>query len=253
MEVRELTKVFGKETVINGISFSQKPGEILAVLGPEGAGKTALLKILAGVIEPTSGQIFYRGRNIREDINEYKNQVGYAPEHPDIFPHLNAVEYLQLVGRMYLIPEPVLEEKISGFLEQFQLSEEMHLPVSTYSKGMIQKVSLSAAMIHNPDILLLDEPLAGLDMTSALIMRDLLQKLAGNGKLVICATRILEVAEQLCDRALIVNKGIIVSNNPVKELRNLMDLPLLESILKKMVQQHDIEESVHSMMSIIQS
>jgi len=251
MEVKDLTWTTKKETVINGIGFSLKPGEILAVLGPDGAGKTTLLKILAGIIDPTSGHIYLRGFNIRENPTKYKQLLGYVPEQPNIFPHLNAIEYLQLVGRLYMIDEDRLEEKIHELLEHFRFGDKMVFPASTYSRGTLQKLMICAALIHNPDLVLIDEPLTGLDIASALILKALLEKLADSGKQILCATRTLEVAEQICTRALILNKGILVSSNPVKDLRNLMDLPLLESILKEMVGEQDIEDSAQTLFTTI--
>lgn len=252
IEVRELTKIYNQVPVINNVSFTVKPGEILGYLGPEGSGKTTTLKILAGILEPTSGQIFYYRRNIREDINEYKSRIGYVPEQGDIFPHLSAFEYLQVVGRLYLIPDHILQEKISGLMEHFHLADEMHNTLSTFSKGMIQKVLISAALIHNPDFLILDEPLNEVDVASALIIQDLLKKLAESGKKIICASKILEVMEQMCNRVIIIDKGIQVSSNSISDLRNLMDLPLLESILKKMIQQREIEKSASDIISLMQ-
>jgi ABC-2 type transport system ATP-binding protein len=253
LEIRELSKNYNHIPVINQVSFSIHKGEILALLGPEKAGKTTILKILAGILEPTSGQIYYHRKNIFEDIKEYKSKIGFVPEQSDIFPHLSAYEYLQFIGQLYLIPEPTLEEKIQGLMKQFSMVNDMHLPISSYSTGMIKKVMISAALIHNPDILLLDEPLQDLDFNATLILQDLLKKLAAVGKKIICASQVLEVAEQLCTHAIIINKGILVSNNLTKELRNLLDLPLLESILNKTIQQKDIEKSVEDIIAIMET
>jgi ABC-2 type transport system ATP-binding protein len=252
IEVRELTKIYSQTPVINNVSFTVKPGEILGYLGPEGSGKSTTLKILAGILEPTSGQIFYFRKNIREDINEYKSRIGYVPEQGDIFPHLSAFEYLQVVGRLYLIPDNILQEKISGLMEKFQLADQMHNTLSTFSRGMIQKVLISAALIHNPDFLILDEPLTEIDVASALILQDLLKKLAESGKKIICASQILEVMERICNRVIIIDKGIQVSSNSINDLRNLMDLPLLESILKKMIQKKEVEKSANDIISLMQ-
>jgi len=253
LEIRELSKNYNHTSAINQVSFSIHKGEILALLGPENAGKTTILKILAGILEPTSGQIYYQRKNIFEDLNEYKGRIGFVPEQSDIFPHLSAFEYLEFVGRLYLIPDHILEEKIHGLMKQFSLVNDMHLPISSYSTGMVKKVMISSALIHNPDILLLDEPLLDLDFNATLILQDLLRKLAAVGKKIICASQVLEVAEQLCTHAIIINKGILVSNNLTKELRNLLDLPLLETILKKTIQQKDIEKSVEDIIAIMQT
>ena len=148
LEIRELSKNYNHLPVINKVSFTVQKGEILALLGPEKAGKTTILNILAGILEPTSGQIYYQRKNIFEDINGYKGKIGLVPEQSDIFPHLSAYEYLQFVGRLYLIPEPTLEEKVQGLMTQFSMTNDMHLPISSYSTGMIKKVMISAALIR---------------------------------------------------------------------------------------------------------
>lgn len=252
LEVKELTKVYNQNRVVNAVSFSANRGDILALLGPENAGKTVIMKILAGIMEPTAGQIFFQGKNIFRNINGYKSRVGYVPQANDLFFHLSAFEYLQLVGRLYLIPDPVLNEKIEVLMDQFNLINDMHLPISSYSTGMTKKVMLSAALIHNPEIILLDEPLMDLDFYATLILQDLLKKLAEMGKQIVCASQVLEVAEKLCTQAIIINKGILVSNNPTKDLRNLLDLPLLETILTQTIHQKDIEKSVEDIIATIQ-
>lgn len=252
LEVKELTKVYNQTAVVNGVSFTASRGDILALLGPADAGKTVIMKILAGITEPTAGQIFFQQKNISYDINGYKSRVGYVPQANDLFLHLSAFEYLQLVGRLYLIPDSILDEKIQVLMDQFNLINDMHLPISSYSTGMIKKVMISAALIHNPEIILLDEPLLDLDFTATLILQNLLKKLAESGKQIICASQVLEVAETLCTHAIIINKGILVSNNPTKDLRNLLDLPLLETILRQTIHQKDIEKSVENIISIMQ-
>jgi ABC-2 type transport system ATP-binding protein len=253
LEVRELTKTYNHQEVVNQVSFSVQKGDILALLGPEEAGKSTILKIISGIIEPTSGHIYFQRKNIIEDINEYKSRVGYVPERNDLFPHLSAFEYLQFVGRLYLIPDPALETRILTFMEQFNLTNDMHHPISSYSTGMIKKVLLAAALIHNPDVLILDEPFLDLDFNASLLLQDLLKKLAEKGKTIICGSQVLEVAEKLCTRAVIINKGIMVSANPIQELRNLMDLPLLETILKKTIHQTDIEKSAAAIVSTMET
>jgi ABC-2 type transport system ATP-binding protein len=253
LEVRELTKVYNQTAVVNDVSFSANRGNILALLGPEDAGKTVIMKILAGLIEPTAGHILFQRKNIFQDINDYKSRVGYVPQKNDLFLHLSAFEYLQLVGRLYLMPDSILDQKIQVLMEQFNLINDMHLPMSSYSTGMTKKVMISAALIHNPEIILLDEPLLDLDFTATLMLQDLLKKLAESGKQIICASQVLEVAEKLSTHAIIINKGILVSNNPTRDLRNLLDLPLLETILKQTIHQKDIEKSADSIISIMQT
>ncbi len=164
---------------------------------------------------------------------------------------MSGLEYLQLVGRLRKIPGKILDKKINGLMERFGLSVDMHLPISSYSKGMQQKILISSALLHNPEILLLDEPLSGLDVSTSLVFKEILKQLAEMKKLVIYSSHILEVVEKICDRVIIINKGIIVADDSVKRLSSLMELPSLESIFKELVQQEDTVETAKSILSFM--
>ena len=158
LEVRSLTKYYSHTAAVRDVSFTIQPGEILGYLGSNGAGKSTTVKMLTGLIEPSEGRIFYQGRSVHEDFTAFQRRIGYVPEEAHLYPHLSGREYLQLVGRLRGIPRKVLEPKIDEFLRLFSLWDDRHDPLSTYSKGMRQKVLISAALLHNPDILILDEP-----------------------------------------------------------------------------------------------
>ena len=175
LEVRSLTKYYSHTPAVRNVSFAIRPGEILGYLGPNGAGKSTTVKMLTGLIEPSEGQIFYNGRSVYEDFTAFQSRIGYVPEEPHLYPHLSGREYLQLMGRLRGMPHQVLEPKIDKFLSLFGLWIDRHAPLSSYSKGMRQKILLSAALLHDPDILILDEPFSGLDVTSALMLRSLLR------------------------------------------------------------------------------
>jgi ABC-2 type transport system ATP-binding protein len=251
--LKNVTKKYNNIPVVKKVSFSIKPGEILGYLGPNGAGKTTTVKMLAGLLEPNEGFIYFNGKKISDDMVAYKKKLGYVPEQSELYPHLSGLEYLQLVGRLRLIREETLNKKIEGVMEQFGLSVDMHLPISNYSKGMRQKVLIASALLHNPDILFLDEPLVGLDVSTTLVLKDILTQLAKMGKTIIYSSHILEVVEKLCNRVIIINKGMIVADDSVQQLSALMQLPSLESIFKQLVQQEDTEKSAKEIISIIQS
>jgi ABC-2 type transport system ATP-binding protein len=253
LELKNVTKKYNNIPVVKKVSFNIKPGEILGYLGPNGAGKTTTVKMLAGLLEPNEGFIYFNGKKITDDIVAYKEKLGYVPEQSELYPHLSGLEYLQLVGRLRRIREESLNKKIDGLMEQFGLSVDMHLPISNYSKGMRQKVLIASALLHNPDILLLDEPLVGLDVSTTLVLKDILTQLAKMGKTIIYSSHILEVVEKLCNRVIIINKGTIVADDSVQRLSALMQLPSLESIFKELVQQEDTEKSAKEIISIIQS
>ena len=242
LELRGITKKFQVFPAVNNVSFTVKPSEVLGYLGPNGAGKTTTIRMLAGLLEPSAGDIFFQGKNIKDDQCQYKKRIGYVPEEPEIYPHLSAYDYLLMVGRLRHIPEKILKEKITQFMKLFDLSLDMHSSISSYSKGMIQKVLLSAALLHNPDILLLDEPLSGLDVETSLVVKGLVQRLSREGKIIFYCSHILEVVEKICGRVIIIHKGRVVADDSVKNLRDLMRLPSLEDIFSQLVVQDDTEK-----------
>lgn len=253
LELKAVTKKYNNIPVVKKVSFHIKPGEILGYLGPNGAGKTTTVKMLAGLLEPNEGFIYLNGEKITDDLVNYKKEIGYVPEQSELYSHLSGKEYLQLVGRLRQMPEEELNEKIDGLMEQFGLSVDMYLPISNYSKGMKQKVLIAAALMHNPGILLLDEPLSGLDVSTTLIFKDILAQLAKMGKIIIYSSHILEVVEKICNRVIIINKGTIVADDSIEQLSALMHLPSLESIFKELVQQDDTQKSAEEIISIIRS
>ena len=211
LEARLLTKCYSGIAVVDRVSFVIQPGEILGYLGPNGAGKSTTVKMLTGLIEPSEGQIFYRGRSVYDDFTAFQRRIGYVPEEPHLYPHLSGREYLQLVGRLRDIPRRILEPKMDQFLRLFTLWDDRHAPLASYSKGMRQKVLLSAALLHDPDILVLDEPFSGLDVTSALVLRRLLRALADRGKMILYSSHVLEVVEKVCSKVLILRQGEVVA------------------------------------------
>jgi ABC-2 type transport system ATP-binding protein len=251
LELRGITKKFQVFPAVNNVSFVVKPSEVLGYLGPNGAGKTTTIKMLAGLLEPTAGEIYFQGKNIKDDHDQYKKRIGFVPEEPEIYPHLSAYDYLLMVGRLRQIPEKILKEKITQFMKLFDLSLDMYSSISSYSKGMIQKVLLSAALLHDPDILLLDEPLTGLDVETSLVVKGLIQRLSREGKIIFYCSHILEVVEKICERVIIIHKGRIVADDSVKNLRELMKLPSLEDIFNQLVVQNDTEKIADELVDVM--
>ena len=251
LELKGISKKYNVFPAVDNVSFCIAPGEILGYLGPNGAGKTTTIKMLTGLLEPTSGDIFSQGRKIKNNMVEYKKKIGYVPEEPDIYPHLSAYDYLLMVGRLRQIPEKVLKAKIEQFMELLKLSLEMQSSISSYSKGMVQKVLLSAALLHDPDILLLDEPLSGLDVETSLIIKGLVKQLSKEGKIIFYCSHILEVVEKVCSRVIIIHKGKILKDDSVENLRNLMKVPSLEEIFSQLVIQQDTEKISKEMVHVM--
>src|ERR1035438_7230273 len=182
LEARSLTKYYQHTAAVRQVSFTVRPGEILGFLGPNGAGKTTTVRMLTGLIEPSEGRIFYNGRTVYDDFTAFQRRIGYVPEEAHLYPHLTGQEYLQLTGRLRGMPRRVLEPKMDEFLRVFDLWNERHTPLASYSKGMRQKILLSAALLHDPELLILDEPFSGLDVNAALVLRRLVKGLAERGK-----------------------------------------------------------------------
>ncbi|MGA2533720.1 MAG: ABC transporter ATP-binding protein [Candidatus Aminicenantales bacterium] len=239
LELRGVSKKFSAIKVVNDVSFTVAPGEVLGYLGPNGAGKTTTIRMLAGLLAPSKGEVLFEGENIRSDIHAYKSRLGYVPEQSEIYPHLSALDYLMMVGRLRGLQERQLKRKIIDFLSIFDLEEEMDAPISSYSKGMRQKVLITAAILHDPDILLLDEPMSGLDVTTSLVIRDLIRSLARGNKIIIYSSHVLEVTEKVCSKVIILHKGNIVANDSVEHLRQLMKLPSLSEIFNELVVHED--------------
>ncbi len=242
LELRGVSKKFSAITVVKDVSFTLAPGEVLGYLGPNGAGKTTTIRMLAGLLEPTRGEIRFEGRDIKADLRAFKGRLGYVPEQSEIYPHLSAFDYLRLVGRLRGMKEAEVRDKALAFLRVFDLEEDMYGPVASFSKGMRQKVLLSAALLHDPDVLLLDEPLSGLDVTTALVVRDLIRRLAAERKIIIYSSHVLEVTEKICTKVIILHKGQIVANDSVENLRHLMHLPSLAEIFSQLVLHEDTDE-----------
>jgi len=253
LELRGVTKKFSAFPVVNRVNFTVRPGEVLGYLGPNGAGKTTTIRMLAGLLEPTDGEIFFERKNIKKDLYEYKKRLGYVPEQSEIYPHLSGFDYLLMVGRLRGIPECVLQDKIYEFLRLFNLKIDMDVAIGAYSKGMRQKILISAALLHNPDILLLDEPLSGLDVTTAMVIRDLVKRLAAEKKILIYSSHVLEVTEKICSNIIIIHKGNIVANDSVENLRNLMQLPSLVEIFNQLVVQEDTEAIARDIIEVMKS
>jgi ABC-2 type transport system ATP-binding protein len=239
LEVCSLTKRFNGIPVVEDVSFTLRPGGILGYVGPNGAGKSTTVKMIIGLLEPSEGQIRFQGRSVIEDLPGFQARIGYVPEEPHLYPHLSGREYLQLAGRLRGIPRSILEPKIDEFLRLFSLWEDRHSSVSAYSKGMRQKILLSAALLHNPDLLILDEPLSGLDVTTALVLRELMAGLAARGCMILYSSHVLDVLEKVCSRVLILCKGRVVAHDSIEHLRESMHESSLEGIFGQLTREQD--------------
>jgi ABC-2 type transport system ATP-binding protein len=251
LEARSLTKYYNHTPAVRGVSFTIQPGEILGYLGANGAGKSTTVKMLTGLIEPSEGRIFYQGRSVHDDFTAFQRRIGYVPEEAHLYPHLTGWEYLQLVGRLRGMPRQVLEPKIDEFLRLFSLWNDRHDPLSSYSKGMRQKILLSAALLHNPDVLILDEPFSGLDVTSAMVLRSLIRALAQQGRIILYSSHVLEVVEKVCSQVLILRKGEVVAYDSIDRLRDLMNQPSLEGVFAQLAETEDSDTIARTILDVM--
>jgi len=241
LEVRRLTKRYRRVPVVNEVSFSVESGEITGYLGPNGSGKSTTVKMLMGLVEPTSGEILLNGVDVRRDFIAFKRRLGYVPEEAHVYPALTGMEYLQLMGRLREMPEAAVNEKATDLLKLLSLYLHRHAPLASYSKGMKQRVLISAALLHDPDILIFDEPLSGLDVSSALLFKHLVAELSSRGKIILYISHVLEVVERICAKVIIIYQGQIKAEDSVGRLRDLMHVPSLEEIFTQLVQHEDME------------
>jgi ABC-2 type transport system ATP-binding protein len=236
LEARHLTKYYSAIPAIRDVSFTVPPGTILGLLGPNGSGKSTTVSLLTGLREPSAGDIWFDGRNIAERPVEYRTRVGYVPEDAHLYTFLSAREHLDLIGRLRRLPAQLLIRKITTLLDLFGLSGAADQPISGYSKGMKQKVLLIAALLHDPDLLILDEPESGLDLTAGLVLRHLIPILAGRGKTILYSSHVLDHVERVCADVVVLDHGRIVAAGPVCQLRAMSERNAsLEEVIAQLV------------------
>jgi ABC-2 type transport system ATP-binding protein len=203
------------------------------------------------LLKPNDGRVLFEGRNILDDLPRFRASLGYVPEEAHVYTHLSGLEYLQLIGRLRELPEELLNRRANRMLELFGLQSWRYTPLSSYSKGMKQRVLIASALMHNPKLLIFDEPLSGLDVVSARLFKDLLEELSAEGKAILYISHALEVVEQVCNRVIVIAQGTIRANAAPQELKQLMKLQDLESVFAQLVHQEDTKatarELVHAM------
>jgi ABC-2 type transport system ATP-binding protein len=241
LEARQLTKYYGAIAAVRDVSFQVAPGRILGYLGPNGSGKSTTVKMLTGLLPPTSGAVLLDGEPIADRLIGYKAMIGYVPEEAHLYTYLTGPEYLSLVGRLRGLPGQLVDDKIAAFLRLFGLENARYAAISSYSKGMRQKILISAALLHNPRIVIFDEPCSGLDVTSTLVLRSLARELAREGRIVLYSSHVLEMVEAICSDVVILHEGRVVAHDDVARLRDLTRLPSIEAVFRKLVVTTDVD------------
>jgi ABC-2 type transport system ATP-binding protein len=242
LEVLDVTKSYHGVPAVRSLSMTAKPGDVIGLLGPNGSGKSTTVKMIVGLLTPTLGQVHWRGADIHDQLLDYQTVIGYVPEEPRLYSYLNAVEYLELVGGLRQIDRATLKRRIGRYLELFGLASDLHTPLSAFSKGMRQKVLLSAALIHDPDLILLDEPNSGLDVASTLVLRTLVRTLAARGKTIIYSSHLLDVVEKVCERVLILHNSHVVAHDSVTRLRELAKAASLEQVFSSLAIDQNVDQ-----------
>jgi len=251
LELRRVSKRFAGIPAVDRVSFSARPGEVTGYLGPNGSGKSTTMKMITALIERSAGEILFNGQPIEDDLIAWKRRMGYVPEEPYLYTHLSAVEYLTMVAELRGLDDRRSPDLIEALLTLLSLHDDRHASISGYSKGMRQKVLIAAALLHNPDLVLLDEPFSGLDVGSALMLRSLIQQLAAQGKVVLFSSHELDTVERVSQRIVILHKGKIVADDSIANLRSLMALDSLEAIFSELAVEQDTDAVARSIVEII--
>jgi ABC-2 type transport system ATP-binding protein len=244
---------YGSHAVLHGISFSLPQGEIVGLLGRNGAGKSTTLKIIAGLQPAGHGTVLVTGLPLPERTIDVKQRIGYVPESGALFETLTGQELLELCGRLHDVPEDALQTRIRAMLETFQLSDDRHSRLDTYSKGMRQKVLIAASLLHDPELILLDEPLTGLDVHAAILVKDVIAALAQQGKTILYSSHVLDVVEKICDRVLIIHEGRLVANGSVGDLQQRTGQVTLENAFRVMTGSTNTDPGVDRLMRSLRS
>ncbi|WP_446743671.1 ABC transporter ATP-binding protein [Silvibacterium acidisoli] len=239
LQVSDVSKRYSGIPVVSHVSFTACAGQVTGYLGPNGSGKSTTMKIITGLIKPDTGEVRFAGEPIHNNLRSFRERLGYVPEEPQLYTHLSGNEYLTMVAQLRSLPTKIARTRIQELLRLFGLEQDRDVSMSGYSKGMRQKVLLAAALLHNPAMILLDEPFSGLDVGSALTLRNLIAELAARGKTVMFSSHELETVERICTRVVILHRGQIVADDDIRRLQTLMALPTLEGIFAQLAIEQD--------------
>jgi ABC-2 type transport system ATP-binding protein len=251
LELVHIAKTYRSIPAVQDVSFTLREGEVLGYIGPNGSGKSTTVKMVIGMIKPTRGKVFWNGVSIHDDLARYRVQLGYVPEEAQVYTHLSGLEYLQLIGRLRGMPESLIDHKARTLLHLLSLEAAQYSALSDYSKGMKQRVLIAAALLHDPTLIVFDEPLSGLDAVSARLFKDLLVVLAGEGKAILYISHVLEVVERVCNRVIVLSRGQVVADAAPEELTRLMKLPSLERVFAQLVKQTDTAQVAREMADVM--
>lgn len=253
LQLQHLYRSYRGIPAVEDVSFEVGSGEIVGFLGPNGAGKSTTVKIITGLLRPHEGRVLFDARDIRDHIVDFRKVLGYVPEEAYLYSYLSGLEYLQLVGRLRGMRESLIDVKAASLLRLLGLESWQHTPISSYSKGMRQRVLIAAALLHDPRLLIFDEPLSGLDVISSRLFKDLLQALAAEGKAILYISHVLETVEQICNRVIVIARGKVIADAKPQELTQLMSLPNLELVFAQLIEQQDTRSAAQEIVEVMKT
>ena len=230
IKIDSVTKTYGKKVAVDNLSLTLKPGTITGYIGPNGAGKTTTIKMLTGILKPDSGKISLNGIDMAKEPEKAKQEFAYIADSPDLFTALKGLEYITFICDVYGVEDSVREERLSKLLKDFEMEDVVNQRIESYSHGMRQKIHIIAALMHNPNLWIMDEPMTGLDPQSSYLLKQKMKEHAANGNTVLFSTHVLEVAEKLCDQIAIINKGKLTYTGTLEDLKDRYPDKSLEEI-----------------------
>lgn len=250
VEIHNLFMNYGQKQVLKGINLEIHKGEIIGYIGTNGAGKSTTIKILLGILEGYEGEVKVLGEDIRNNI-EYKRKIGYVPEIADIYENLTAREYLTFIGELYGISFENANRKAEKLMNIFGIKDVIDLRINSYSKGMKQKVLIISSLLHNPEILFLDEPLSGLDANSVMIVKEILSELSKQGKTIFYSSHIMDVVEKISNRIVLINNGQVVADGSFEQLKATQDAGSLEQLFNQITGFNQYEEIAKEFVAVV--
>lgn len=220
IELKNVTKIYNNsKKAVDNISFTVNDGEIFAFIGHNGAGKTTTIKAIVGILDFEEGDILINGKSIKTDEIECKKQIAYVPDNPDLYENMKAIDFINFICDMYEVTEETRKENIEKYAKMFGMENNLNDEISSFSHGMKQKIALISALVHNPDVLIMDEPFVGLDPKAVFDMKEIMNQMCKEGKTIFFSTHILDVAEKICSRVAIIKKGKIIKVGSMQEIK----------------------------------
>jgi ABC-2 type transport system ATP-binding protein len=247
--LKDVFKSYGSKQVLKGINLTIYPGQVIGYIGPNGAGKSTTVKILCGLISDYEGEVIIKGINLKDDIISAKSVIGYVPELAELYDVLTPAEFLGFMADLYNLDTTVAEERIAKMMAAFGLEAHIHQRMDTFSKGMKQKVLITSGLLHNPDIIILDEPLSGLDANSVIIIKELISKLAKEGKTIFYCSHMMDVVEKVSDRIVLINDGVVLADGSFEELKQQQGNFSLEKIFSSLTASNGLNNAAEQLMS----